>query len=211
MLLKIRGENGKHKVNAYDAYCIYTSCLLHFKPASKYDAFKFNFKGPRCKVETFEKHRARYDFEKISKRYNTQNKVIEFFVANIISDQTWVKDMNDATYDKWAGRIQAMDYLFKTSMSNLANQGLSFDDAFKINNGLPLIYKQYMAGETNLETLVVLDALTNFTRRLKNIKNDSLRIISDTTQRIVSYKPFLRSKINLEKNKNIVINTFTIT
>ena len=36
-----------------DAWSTFTAMTLHFNSERDYDAFKFNFKGPRCKRETF--------------------------------------------------------------------------------------------------------------------------------------------------------------
>lgn len=57
------------KVSGFDAWSIYTAIKLHFG-TSGYDAFKFNFKGPRLKHSSFENRRDRYFFEKLTRRYS---------------------------------------------------------------------------------------------------------------------------------------------
>lgn len=196
----------------FDVWSTYTACNLHFKKGSKYDAFKFNFKGPRLKRETFMANRNRYAFEKLATAYIHKNQHIEYFVSNIIAGNHWISNMNHDVYTRWNGRIQNSLYNFKNEMGEISNFGISFDDLFTLDlsTNIPIIYSMHNSNKISLESLTILDLLVGYSRRINKIANDPLEIISDLTHRIVQYKPFIQStKIDLNKAKQTVLNLFT--
>jgi hypothetical protein len=199
----------------FDVWSIYTAINLHFKKGGSYDAFKFNFKGPRLKRETFMANRNRYSFEKLARAYPKKNDLICYFMSNVIAGNVWINNMNDGTYAEWSSRIQSLDYRFNSEMSDAAllaeRNCYSFDQLFKPRDKseVPAIYKLYQAEKVSLESLVILDNLLNYTKSINNNLSDPLEISSDISHRIIKYKPFLRSEMNVEKHKKVVINLFT--
>jgi hypothetical protein len=195
----------------FDVWSTYTAMTLHFRKDSKYDAFQFNFKGPRCKRETFMLHRQRYAFERIARVYPQKNSTIEYFLANLLDGNTWIGSMNEDSYAQWQGRVQRMDYDFRSSLSDLSNNASSFDSIIKPDSPeeLPPIYLAYNRGKLSIETLVILDHLVNYTSSINKFVSDPLEIVSDITYRVAHYKPFLRSKIDVLKAKQTVLNLFT--
>lgn len=194
----------------FEVWSTYTACNLHFKKGSKYDAFKFNFKGPRLKRETFMAHRQRYAFEKLATR--SKNQVVGYFVANILQGNTWISNMSDDVYIKWCGQIQNALYHFRTEMSNIANLGVAFDDMFSYDDhtAMPLLYDMHSSGKICLESLTILDLLVGYSSRINKNASDPLEIISDLSNKISQYKPFIRStKIDLNKARQTVLNLFT--
>lgn len=202
-------------VTPFDVWSVYTAINLHFKKGGSYDAFKFNFKGPRLKRESFMTNPNRYTFEKLARAYPKKNDLICYFMSNVIAGNVWVNTMNSGAYNEWLSRIQALDYHFKNEMSNVAaiaqNNDYSFDELFNPRNksDTPAIYKLYQGEKVSLESLTILDNLLHFTKSINKNLSDPLEISSDITHRIIKYKPFLRSEMNVEKHKNIVINLFT--
>jgi hypothetical protein len=198
-------------ITPFDAWSIYTAMSLHFRKDSSYDAFRFNFKGPRCKRETFMAHRQRYAFEKVARAYPHKNSVIEYFLANLLDGNTWIGSMNDDSYIGWQGRVQRMDYDFRSALSDLSNNASSFDSIIKPDSreDMPRIYLAYTQGKLSIETLVILDTLVNYTSSINKFVSDPLEIVSDITYRVARYKPFLKSKIDLGKAKQNVLNSFT--
>jgi hypothetical protein len=184
---------------------------LHFRKDSSYDAFRFNFKGPRCKRETFMAHRQRYAFEKIARAYPYKNTTIEYFLANLLDGNTWIGSMSDESYVQWQGRVQRMDYDFRSAISDLSNTVSSFDAIIKpqTREDLPPIYLAYTRGKLSIETLVILDRLVNYTSSINKFVSDPLEIVSDITYRVSRYKPFIKSKIDVMKAKQNVLNLFT--
>lgn len=202
-------------ITPFDVWSIYTAVNLHFKKGGTYDAFKFNFKGPRLKRESFMANRNRYSFEKLARTYPKKNDLICYFVSNIIAGQTWINNMSDSIYSEWCAHIQALDYRFNSEMSDAAmlaqRNGYSFDELFspRDKSDVPAIYKLYQAEKVSLESLAILDNLLCFTKSINKNLSDPLEISSDISYRIIKYKPFLRSEMNVEKHKTIVINLFT--
>lgn len=199
-------------LSPFDVWSTYTACNLHFKKGGKYDAFKFNFKGPRLKRETFMAHRQRYTFEKLATRYLTKNQHIGYFVSNILAGNTWISNMSHDVYISWCGRLQNAEYHFKNEMSNIANTQITFDDLFVHDeySGLPHLYTMHRSGKISLESLVILDCLVGYSSRINKNTNDPLQIISDLTHMIVQYKPFIESSnIDFKKAKQNVLNLFT--
>lgn len=199
----------------FDVWSIYTSINLHFKKGGSYDAFKFNFKGPRLKRESFMANRNRYSFEKLARTYPKKNDLICYFMSNVVAGNAWINNMNDTAYNQWLAKIQALDYSFKAEMSDAAavaeRNGYSFDQLFnpRDKSDVPAIYKLYQAERVSLESLAILDNLLHYTKSINKNLSDPLEISSDISHRIIKYKPFLRSEMNVEKHKNIVINLFT--
>lgn len=198
-------------ITPFDAWSIYTAMSLHFRKDSSYDAFRFNFKGPRCKRETFMSHRQRYSFERIARAYPSKNSTIEYFLSNILEGNNWIGSMNDECYVQWQGRVQRMNYDFRSAMSDLSNNVSSFDSIIKpqTKEDLPPIYLAYTRGKLSIETLVILDYLVNYTSNINKFVSDPLEIVSDITYRVASYKPFLKSKIDVTKAKETVLKLFT--
>lgn len=184
---------------------------LHFKKGSSYDVFKFNFKGPRLKKETFLAHKNRYEFEKLARAFPKKNDLILYFLSNILQDKTWINKMSRSTYDEYLGSLQSMQYTFKSDINALREHCNNFDDAFvsQHTGQFPIIYKLYQANAICLNSLVALDYLIQYTSKIDKNCNDPLGIISDISHKIIKYKPFLRSEMNVEKYKNIVISLFT--
>jgi hypothetical protein len=199
----------ENTLSPFDAWSTYVSCTLHFNSGSSYDAFKFNFKGPRCKRETFAAHPQRYTFEKACSKFKLKNDLIGYYVSNIIAGNTWIGSMTDDVYSKWQGCLQSMEYNFKNNLSDISNQGLSFDDLFKCEyeGDLPYLYKCHHAGKMSLETLTILDILVSYTKNINT--NDPLDIGKVLSNRIRSYKPFLQQKIDAGKYRNYVLKLFT--
>lgn len=198
-------------ITPFDAWSICTAMTLHFRKNSNYDAFRFNFKGPRCKRETFMAHRQRYSFERIARAYPSKNSAIEFFLANLLEGNSWIGSMTDEAHVRWQGRVQRIDYDFREAMSRYANDGIVFDHILvpSSRGEMPLIYKQYTLGKVPIESLVVLDYLVNYTSSINKFVSDPLEIVSDITYYVARYKPFLKSKIDLGKAKQNVLNLFT--
>jgi len=196
------------RVSAFDTWSIYMAIKLHFSEGS-YDAFKFNFRGPRLKESAFAARRDRYFFEKLARRYVKKKTVIEFFTANILAGKTWVGDMSDEVYLAWQSRIQSLDYTFKTQIREIRSLGISFDSLFEMSQGLPLIFKLYASEKILLETLCVLDILCDYSTHINKDISDPMGLLKNMSHKVSRYKPFIVDKINKQKAKEAVINAFT--
>lgn len=201
------------KIDPLTVYSTYIAIKLHFERGS-YDAFKFNFKGPRQKTSNFLKSKDRFTYEKIAKKYPVMNDLIGFLLANTLSSNTWIRDMTDETYLLWVARMQRMQYQFSSDMNTLAdyaiNHELTFDDCLTVSRdgqSVPILdfVKQ---DRIQVESVIIIDVLVGFLSRI-NILSDPLGILRDRIYIMQQYKPFIVSKINTAAAKNVIIDRFT--
>lgn len=197
------------RVSGFETWSIYMAIKLHFGEGN-YDAFKFNFKGPRLKESTFQSRRDRYFFEKLARRYVKKKTIIEYFLANILYGQDWVGNMTDEAYVNWTAKIQRLQYSFKEEMSACASHVENFDSLFRPHDGQIPLYVMHMSGQVSLETLCILDILCNYSRRVVNTVRDPMGLVASLTHRINNYKPFIRNlPLQQKAFQEIVIKTFT--
>ena len=198
-----------------DAWSTFTAMSLHFNSERDYDAFKFNFKGPRCKRETFMSHKNRYQFEKLARAYPKRNDVILYSLANILEGNKWIGQCNEGAYNKWTALIQALDYNFKSDVSVLSEraekESLTFDQCFipPDLNDSPLIYRLYVEGKVSIETLAVFENMLSFTSRLNKKLIDPLEVSKGTSFLVSKYAPFLVHVADLKKYTENVLSVFT--
>ena len=131
------------RVSGFETWSIYMAIKLHFGEGT-YDAFKFNFKGPRLKESTFQARRDRYFFEKLARRYVKKKIVIEYFLANILAGQDWVGNMTDEAYVVWTAKMQRLQYAFKEEMSTCASRVENFDSLLQPCGGPVPLYALHM-------------------------------------------------------------------
>src|SRR6056300_1075575 len=172
-------------MNGYLAYQIYQSLKLHF--TSDYDAVKYNYKTA-VKRNTFEKRRDRYFFEKLSRRFNREQ-LIDYFTSNLIENpNVWIGDMSDDVYKAYIARYEKLTYMFDDICSSTPDFSQS-----------PIL-EALRSGQINVESVILLDILVNFLRRLKSILSDPLGINKDMIDMLISYKSIMLQK-PLPRNK----------
>ena len=176
-------------MKAFDAYQVYTAIKLHFS-SSRYDYFKFDGKT-KVSIEKFLQRNDRYFFEKISNKYNTDC-VKEYFVSNFIANSNlWIGSMSDTNYVEWQRKVQSISYLVRSDLEKILLEVPEIDDAFRCKkNQHSLILRMFMGRNLMLETLVVLNRLTNFVNRYDIILKDDC-IWNDVSLLIKKYDPFL--------------------
>ena len=196
-------------MTGYETYQIYQSLKLHF--TSDYDAVKYNYKTA-VKRDTFERRRDRYFFEKLSRRY-TKEKLIDFFTANLITDPNiWIGDMKDEVYTDYVARLDKLTYMFTQDVKFMQEKGYSFDEICKTsdNNSTNPLLESVRANEIHLESVVLVDILVNFLKRLKSDLNDPLGINKELIDLLLKYKLImLQSPLPRGKLKEKLLNTFT--
>jgi hypothetical protein len=201
-------------MSPFDVWSTYMAIKLHFDKGS-YDAFKFNFCGPKLKRSTFEAKKDRYFFEKTARKFPKKEDVITYFLANHLEGNFWVGSMNDQAPMNWIGKMQRLDYTFRSDISLVsdlaASMQYSFDDCFKVSPSrpVPLIIELLQSQKISLESVVMLEELLNFIPRINKLVSDPLGIFEELFQRVVQYKPFIARRMDHQKSKLIVIKSFT--
>lgn len=180
----------------FGAYRCYLACKSHFTTDS-YDIIKYRGRVS-AKLETFEKRKDRYRFEKLAKS-SSDTEIFQTFVANFVSKPDYsglFDDQTETRYKKWVAYQQALSYNFGNEVKNLLedakSSGLCYNDVFfSSEQQHPPVLTAYLGKSISVDTLVILDRLNSFTDKMVDdvVTKDILR-----TAR--KYDPFL--KVDLE-------------
>jgi len=195
--------------NGYQAYQIYQSLKLHF--TTDYDAVKYNYKTS-VKQSSFERRRDRYFFEKLSRRFSREE-LIQYFTANLIENQNvWIGDMSDEIYSAYVARYDKLTYMFDEDVKFLYNKGYTFDQLCSTTEDYsanPLL-EALRAREIHPETVVLLDILVYFLKRLRATVSDPLGINKETIDMLIKYKSVMLQKpLPKGKIRNKILLLFT--
>ena len=189
----------------FDAYRFYQSMKLHFESDS-YDAIKYNYKTS-AKPQSFWKRRDKYFFVKVGKKFDDASELIRYYVSYFIQDKSWIGDMldDDDTYRLYQKRMQSLGYIFEQDMNKLVDIG-NFDQVLDSSNGHPHVITQYMSGDINIESVVILNQLTGFMKKADKEITETI-VWPEVSRKIRKYSPFV--SYDLEKAKKIVLKVFT--
>jgi hypothetical protein len=192
------------RMEPFEAYRYYQSLKLHFEQES-YDAPKYNYKTS-AKPQTFWKRKDKYFFAKIGKMFDTPPELINYYAAHFVADNNWVGDMlgNDQIYRDWQKRTEALGYNFQQDLEKVNVE--SFDHLFELGNQYPKVVESYLAGDINIESVVILNQLTGFMRKADKTVSDPI-LWPDVSRKIRKYS--LLMNVNLEKMKKNVFKVFT--
>ena len=185
-------------MDPFDVYKLYNALKLHFENDS-YDAVKYNFKTT-VNPNSFFKRRDKYFFAKIGKN---QKDIQNFFVFNFIEDMKYVGDMMDIegqnNYTKHKRIHESLSREFEKDINTLDTD---FDNLLVVNNinTPPLIIEKWMEEDVSLETVVILNSLTDFINKEGSKITETL-FWPDVSRKILKYGPF----VNFEKDKFVKI------
>lgn len=191
----------------FDAYKTYLALKNHFtKP--KYDYFKYAGKS-RASVESFNKRKDKYWFERISRQKNDEE-IKDFFLSNFVGVDNpsilWIGELireGESCYKEWTKRQQSLKYLFTQESEELLSEG-NIDDVFDCSKQHPVILKKFLIGKISIETLTIYDKIFLFRNNFdKKLLDPVWEIVS---LKIQKYSPFLNIDIQDYKKtlRNIV-------
>ena len=196
-------------MNGYQTYQIYQSLKLHF--TTDYDAVKYNYKTA-VKQDTFERRKDRYFFEKLSRRYDKE-KLINYFTANLVHNPNmWIGDMNENIYNDYVSRYDKITYMLTQDMKVMCEKGYTFDQLCTTsdNNTTNPLLEALRGDEIHYESVVLVDIMVNFLKKLKGEIIDPLGINKDMINLLLKYKLImLQSPLPRTKLKERLLNTFT--
>jgi len=188
----------------FEAYRYYQSLKLHFENES-YNAPKYNYKTS-AKPQTFWKRKDKYFFAKVGRMFDTPPELINYYAAHFVADNNWVGDMlsDEQVYRDWQKRTEALGYNFQQDLEKVNVE--SFDHLFELGNQYPKVVESYLAGDINIESVVILNQLTGFMRKADKTVSDPI-LWPDVSRKIRKYS--LLMNVNLEKMKKNVFKVFT--
>jgi hypothetical protein len=195
-------------VEPFDSYRLYQSIKLHFESDS-YDAVKYNFKTS-ANPQSFFKRRDKYFFAKLGKQLKNQRDLVEYYVANFLHDSKWVGDMingdGENNYRQYKKVHESLTYHFQNDIDILSDFG-TLDEVLSVTDSEhPIIIKELLRDNINIETVVILDKMTGFMDHANKQISETI-VFPDVYRKVKKYRSFVHP--NIEKCKKIVIQGFT--
>jgi hypothetical protein len=188
----------------FEAYRYYQSLKLHFENES-YNAPKYNYKTS-AKPQTFWKRKDKYFFAKVGRMFDTPPELINYYAAHFVADNNWVGDMlsDEQVYRDWQKRTESMGYNFQQDLEKVNVE--SFDQLFDLGNQYPKVVEAYLSNDINIESVAILNKLTNFMGRADKTVSDPI-LWPDVSRKIRKYS--LLMNVNTDKMKKIIFKVFT--
>ena len=194
-------------MNGFEVYKIYLAIKLHFTSKNQsYDFHKHNGRTT-ARLETFTKRRDRYFFHKLSKSYSDKS-IVDYFLSNFVSNTNiWVGDIigktGDETYKQWSKKLEALHYYYEQDIDyiieRMKTKDIKFNDLFlSVNGQHPTILKMFLSKKINFETLIILDDILKFTKKLNKDITEKV-LWPKLFDRMKRYKPFLSYNITKYK------------
>jgi len=189
-------------MNLRQVFDDYMALKYHF--FGKYDYFKYKGKIWRQKLT---EENGKLFYEKLAERPD----YFDFVLANMAYENTvpWVGDMvhqerYEDNYTRFKAVHQRLHYQFAQDLKKLKND---FDSNFVVdNNKLPSIVTLYRRREIELETLVILCAITGCLERWDEEIKDTI-LWPKISVKIKKYMPFV--KYDEKKIKAAILSNFS--
>lgn len=150
---------------------------LHFT-TSKYNVFnnRGHVKGAR---DTFYARNDRFIFERLARKFPTERELIQYFVANFAygnPEVVYEPGMGDANFVTWNKRKQSISQIFEDDLHkillHLEKEGLTENQLYEKTGGnVPELFKLYVGGYITIETMVILNSLTDYLSAMKDQLN----------------------------------------
>ena len=194
-------------MNGFEVYKIYLAIKLHFTSKGQSYNFHKHLGRTTAKLETFTKRRDRYYFHRLSKSYDNKS-IVNYFLSNFVSNTNlWVGDIigktGDEHYKQWSKKIESLHYYYEQDIDyiieRMTTKDIKFNDLFlSIDGQHPPIVKMFLAKKINFETLIILDDILRFTKKLN--KNITEKVLwPKLFDRMKRYRPFLSYNITKYK------------
>ena len=182
-------------ITGFRCYKYYIAIKLHFTK-DNYNVFETrgNVKGSE---EAFIARNDRYIFERIARKYDTDQKVIKYFVANFsYGNDAVVYNENDAedNLQEWNRRKESLTRVFENDLNEVVLQkeknNLSRKQIFEFNlDSYPLLLKMYIGKKVTIETMFLLNKLDGY---LNLWHNSSMLLWEEERRRIEKLEGFVK-------------------
>ncbi len=148
-------------MNTFEAYKLYLALKFHFS-RDDYDYFRYNG-SVNVSTSAFDKREDKYWFTKLAQH----NDPVGFLVANFVyvGSNAYIKDMfvqmeNREAYLNQKARTNSLLYKTKEQLAKLEG---NVDDWLTVQpNKHPYLFRQLLAGNVDIETLITVDHVVNF-------------------------------------------------
>jgi len=193
-------------VDAVEVYQMYNAIRLHFTSKS-YDCIKYNMKS-HATPESYWKRRDKGFFARLARKLRTADNVKGYLVANFLADNTWIGDMDDDVFREWEARQESLTYTFESDVRQLSEHPLK-EILVSVDGNVPSIVQDMIAIEVSIETVVIIDAITDFIRKNDDRITDTL-LWPEVKLKLQKYRSFMDlSPTRLQKFAEIMRKHFT--
>ena len=153
-------------MDGFKAYKYFMAVKLHFT-TEKYDVFEMNGRVSGSRV-AFERRNDRGLFEKLARKFPTDQELIQFLVANFAyGHQNVVYSHDSDTYFQvWNKRKESRTRTFNVDLDSILNHletnNISPDALYAVDSGMPELLNMYLGGFITLETMVILQDFDDY-------------------------------------------------
>ena len=160
-------------MDGFKAYKYFTAIKLHFT-TEKYDVIDMNGRVSGSRT-AFEKRNDRGLFEKLARKFDADQELIQFLVANFAYGHRNVVYSNDSDeyYRVWVKRKQSRTQQFCNDLDVITNhleiKKLAKDSMYSVETGMPELLNLYLGGYVTLETMVILQDFDDYLQKWEPI------------------------------------------
>jgi hypothetical protein len=184
-------------MDGYKAYKYYLAVKLHFTRSS-YDIFEKRG-AVKYTLEQFEKRNDKMIFEKIARKYPTDQELIQFYVSNIAygnESPVYEIEESEGYYLNWIKRKESITQVFKNDLSIIINDAyknkLKKDSILDFTfNQQPSVLTLYLGKRISLETVSILNDFLGLTD-LWNMSGFVMTFWDSEIKRIYKAKRFVK-------------------
>ena len=176
-------------MNGFKAYRYYVALKLHFT-TDKFNVFenKGHVKGS---YETFNARNDRHLFDKLARRFDSDQDLIQFMVSNFVygnPNMVYNQEEAEQNYTEWKRIKESITKLFQDDLNTLElevqKNKYSLEQIFNCtNNDFPIIIKLYLGKRINPQTISIISDIYEPIAEWKNdatmglILENELRIL----------------------------------
>lgn len=153
-------------MDGFKAYKYFMAIKLHFT-SERYDVFESNGRVSGSRA-AFERRNDRGLFEKLAKKFDKDQDLIQFLVANFAYGHKNVVYSNDSDeyYTLWMKRKESRTQVFKNDLNNIINHmernRMKGDALYSVESGMPELLNLFIGGHVTLETMVILQDFDDY-------------------------------------------------
>jgi len=193
----------KH-LTGFGAYMLFLALRTHFAK-DNYDYFDMQGRF-RASKDSYNKRTDKALFDKIA-RDHTAKELKDLFISNILNDRHYIAefidDQAELVHTDYTRRRQSLSYVCTNDLDRIFNtHGIKKSFATS-SNRYPDIVTLFLRGNIALETLVILDDVTGFTKKFDIYYEDDV-IWPKISRKIRKYRPFL--KYDKSKMRKIIVD-----
>lgn len=178
-------------MNSYTVYRTYLALRLHFT-TDNYDIFEMQGRV-RASKKAFNGRKDLFSMEKISKKYSDAE-IVDFLVSNFVTGDRWGGAFDHSAHDTyliWLGRQERLSYQFAEDLDFLSKKSTEWPDLLcSSKTGHPYIIKAFLGNHICVETLTILDALSQ--HQITNLDLNDTIVWPNLRRIILKYAPFLK-------------------